>query len=183
MNVFLSFFTLFFLLNFSLEAQEKVKWMSMNEALEAQQEHPKKIIMDAYTVWCGPCRLMDKNTFGNEDVARYINEHYYPVKFNAEGNDTILYKNKAYINLKYDPSRKTSRNYQHSLARFLQVRAYPSVLFFDEDAQLITPVVGYRKPRQMEIFLKMIARDDYKTFESDSDFEAYQKNFKPTFKN
>ncbi len=183
MKALFSFFALFFLLNLSVQAQEKVNWMSMNEALQAQKEHPKKIIMDAYTVWCGPCRMMDKNTFGNPDVAHYINEHYYAVKFNAEGNDTIIYKNQEYTNPKYDPKRKNTRNYQHRLAQFLKVRAYPSILFFDEDAQLITPVVGYRKPRQIEVFLKMIAQNDYKEFKSDEDFEAYQKNFKPTFKN
>lgn len=154
----------------------------MNEALEAQKENPKKIIMDAYTVWCGPCRLMDQKTFGNEDVAKYINEHYYAVKFNAEGNDTITYQGQEYTNPKYDPARKNSRNYQHNLAQYLQVRAYPSVLFFDEEAQFITPVVGYQKPQQMEIYLKMMARNEYKKFKSKEDFEAYQKDFKPTFK-
>ena len=36
---------------------QEIKWMSMNEALEAQKENPKKIFMDVYTDWCGPCKL------------------------------------------------------------------------------------------------------------------------------
>ncbi|MFT6127061.1 MAG: hypothetical protein ACJAVA_001543, partial [Flavobacteriaceae bacterium] len=36
-----------------VNAQDKIKWMSMNDALAAQKEHPKKIFMDVYTVWCG----------------------------------------------------------------------------------------------------------------------------------
>ena len=47
---------------------QKINWMSMNEALVAQKETPKKIIMDVYTTWCGPCKLLDKNTFGDKDV-------------------------------------------------------------------------------------------------------------------
>ena len=67
-----------------LYAQDGIRWMSMNEALEAQKETPKKILMDVYTSWCGHCKLLDKNTFGNKDVIKYVNKNYYPVKFNAE---------------------------------------------------------------------------------------------------
>ena len=67
----------------ALTAQE-IAWMSMDQALLAQQKTPKKIFMDVYTTWCGPCKLLDKNTFSNPDVIAYINEHFYPVKFNAD---------------------------------------------------------------------------------------------------
>ena len=43
------------------ETESKINWMTMNEALEAQKETPKNIIMDAYTDWCGPCKMIDKN--------------------------------------------------------------------------------------------------------------------------
>lgn len=175
-------FLLFIFIGLSIHAQEEIKWMSMNEAMEAQKKEPRKIIMDAYTVWCGPCRMMDKFTFGNNDVAQYINKNFYAVKFNAEGNDTIVYKNYAYTNPKYDPKRKNGRNYQHLFARLLTVNAYPSVVFFDEDAELIAPIIGYRKPREIEIFLKMIANDDYKKLTDDDAWTAYQQNFEPTFK-
>src|SRR5699024_2564957 len=73
-------------------AQEQIHWMSMNEALAAQKKEPKKIIMDAYTVWCGPCKMMAKKTFQNPDLVAYVNEHFYAVKFNAEGRGKINYK-------------------------------------------------------------------------------------------
>jgi len=57
-------------------AQEKINWMSMNDALAAQKEHPKKIFMDVYTKWCGPCKLLDKNTFSNKHVIQFINENF-----------------------------------------------------------------------------------------------------------
>ena len=47
--------------------------------------------MDMYTVWCGPCKMLDKNTFHNKDVADYINKYYYAVKFNAEGRMTKFF--------------------------------------------------------------------------------------------
>ena len=80
--------------------------MSMNQALEAQKKEPKKIFMDAYTVWCGPCKMLDKNTFSNSDVIEYVNENYYPVKFNAEGNEEINFKGQVFKNPQYDPEKK-----------------------------------------------------------------------------
>ena len=47
---------------------QKINWMSMDEALAAQKTTPKKIFMDVYTTWCGPCKMLDKNTFSNKGV-------------------------------------------------------------------------------------------------------------------
>ena len=67
---------LFFLGSTTLLSQETIKWMSFNEALKAQKKEPRKIFMDVYTDWCGPCKLLDKNTFQNKDVAAYVNANY-----------------------------------------------------------------------------------------------------------
>jgi uncharacterized protein YyaL (SSP411 family) len=58
--------------------------MSFPEALEAQKKEPKKIFMDVYANWCGPCKLLEKRTFSNEDLIAYVNENFYAVKFNGE---------------------------------------------------------------------------------------------------
>ena len=118
-----------------IQAQE-IKWMSMNEALKAQEKQPKKILMDAYTTWCGPCKMMDKNTFTNKDVVNYVNKHFYPVKFDAEGTEEVFYKDFNYTNPNYDPKRK-GRNSQHFLANALKISGYPSLVFFDEKSNVI----------------------------------------------
>ncbi len=165
---------------FSAKAQ-KIHWMSMTDALAAQKKEPKKIFMDVYTDWCGPCKLLDKNTFSNDDVANYINKHYYPVKFNAEGTEPITYKDFTYTNPNYDPSRE-GRNSQHLLAHALKITAYPSMVFFTEKGDLIQPVAGYHTPEQIEIFLKMVASDDYKKITTADAWQDYQEDFEGTFK-
>ena len=168
------------LVSLAMTAQEEIQWMSMNEALAAQQEEPKKILMDVYTKWCGPCKLMDKRTFTNPDVIAYINENFYPVKFDAEGTEEITYDGFTYTNPNYQPDRK-GRNAQHFFADAMSINSYPSLAFFDDNGKYIQAIPGYRTPQQLEIYLKMIATDEYKDITTMEKWEDYQKGFVGTF--
>ena len=163
----------------SLTAQE-INWISFEEAQEAQKTTPKKIFVDAYTVWCGPCKMLDRNTFANKDVANYINENYYAVKFNAEGGKEVNFKGTKYTNPNFDAA-KTGRNSSHQLAGLFGIRAYPTLLFLDEESNYIGPVPGYRSPRQLEILLKLFHQNDYKTVTTKEAWEKYASNFKYEF--
>ncbi len=159
---------------------QEIKWMTMNEALAAQKKNPKKIFLDAYTIWCGPCKLLDKNTFTNEDVIKYINKHYYPVKFNAEGTEVVNYREHTFTNPEYNPDRK-GRNSTHQFARAMKITGYPSLVFFDEKGNLIGPIPGYRTPHQLELFLKLFVEEDYKKITTPEAFKAYSESFKNEF--
>lgn len=161
---------------------QEIKWVSLNEAIELQKKTPKKIMMDVYTNWCGPCKMLEKNTFQNKDVAAYINEHYYAVKFNGEGNDVIRYSDKDFSNPNYNPAKANTRNSPHQLARYLQINAYPTIVFFDESAAIIAPIPGYKTPSQIELYLKLFKDDNYKAINSQEQFNIYVNEFKPEFK-
>lgn len=164
----------------NLAVAQKINWMTMNEALAAQEKKPKKIFMDVYTKWCGPCKIMDKKTFQNEDVANYINKHFYPVKFDAEGTEVINYRDFTYTNPNHDPNRR-GRNSQHFFAHALKINAYPTIVFFDEEGEILEPVVGYKTPEELELYLKMIKTDRYKELTTDEAWRKYQSEFKSTF--
>ena len=167
--------------SFLMNAQNsKINWMSLEDAVTAQTKEPRKIIMDMYTTWCGPCKLLDKNTFQNADVATYINKNYYAVKFNAEGNTNVIFKDKKYTNPNYNASKR-GRNSQHQFAGFLGVNAYPTIIFLDENGGLIAPIKGYHNPNQLEIFLKLFATNKHKEVVTKEQWEKYQKEFKPSF--
>ncbi|WP_299102187.1 thioredoxin fold domain-containing protein [uncultured Winogradskyella sp.] len=167
---------------FSISAiAQDINWLTMEEALELQKKAPKKIFMDVYTNWCGPCKMLDKNTFQTKDVAAYINEHYYAVKFNAEGDEEITYKEKTYTNPNYDESKANRRNSAHEFSRFLQIRAYPTMVFFDEEGNVIAPIQGYLKPQQLELYLKIFKTDKYKDMTTQEEFSEYVKTFEAEF--
>lgn len=161
---------------------QEINWVTLEEAVELQNKNPKKIIMDAYTSWCGPCKLLDRNTFHNKDVAAYINEHYYAVKFDAEGNDEITFKGKLYTNPSYDPAKANKRNAQHQLAGYFRIRSYPTMVFLSETGEFITPVIGYKTPQQLELYLKMFKKDDHKGLTTQEAFNDYYTAFKAEFK-
>ncbi len=171
---------LLFLFSISISAQD-INWMSLNEAIIAQEKEPRKIMLDVYTDWCGPCKLLDKKTFQNKDVAKYVNENYYAVKFNAEGDEKIMYKEKTYTNPKYDATKR-GRNSVHDFTIYMKVGGYPTIVFMDEKSDLITGVTGFLNPQQLELYLKLFADDTHKDFKTQEDVENYQKNFKPVFK-
>ena len=136
----------------AVQAQE-IKWLSLDEALAAQKKNPKPIFMDVYTDWCGPCKMLDKNTFQDKAVAEYINQNYYAVKFNAEGDGVINYKGKKYSNPQYVAARK-GRNAVHEFTYFLKVNAYPSMMIFDAKGDVKAPIVGYHKAEDLLTVLK-----------------------------
>ena len=172
-SLFLIFFLSFFV-NFSQE----INWLGFEKAIELQKTLPKNIIMDVYTNWCGPCKLMEKNTFQNKFIADFINKNYYAVKFNGEGNDVINFMGKKFENIRYDESRSQSRNSSHQFTQFLGINAYPSTLFFDDKMNLITPIRGYLIPKQLEIYLELFKKDQYKLIKSQEDFDRFIKSFK-----
>jgi thioredoxin-related protein len=167
------------ILPIALTAQ-KINWVTVEEALALQQKEPRKIIMDVYTKWCGPCKMLDKNTFQNPDVINYINNNFYAVKFNAEGNDEVTFKDKIFTNPGYDPAKANRRNSSHEFSRFLRISAFPTIVFLDDEANYIAGIKGYQGPQQIELYLKLFNSEDYKGMTQEG-FNAYYEKFTPTF--
>lgn len=160
--------------------EQSINWMTFEQALAAQKKNPKKIMLDAYTTWCGPCKLLDKNTFTNADLIDYVNKNYYAVKFNAEGNEVVKFKGQTYSNPSFDAEKK-GRNSQHQLSQVLGVTAYPTILFLDEDAGIIAPVIGYKTAQELELYLKLFKDDSHKKIKTQEEFSKYAAEFKPSF--
>lgn len=127
----------------------EVSWVSISDLESKLADKPKKIIVDVYTPWCGPCKMMDRTTFSDPDVIKKLNTEFYPVKFNAEGPDPVSFKGKEYKNPGYDPARARRRNAQHQLSPFFSVRGYPSIVVLDEQLNIVEKITGYRGPEQL----------------------------------
>lgn len=138
------------LLLIAFSAQSQVKWMSFSEAVEAQKKNKKPIFMDIYTVWCGPCKILEKNTFNDAEISKVINEKYNPVKFNGEGNEAIDFYGKKFSNPNYSEAKKNTRNAAHEFTSFLNLRGYPTMYIIDATGKVSKSIVGYRTPEQLK---------------------------------
>lgn len=155
----------------------KVNWISIEEAQKLMNDKPKKILIDVYTSWCGPCKMMVKYTFNDKWTSEYINENYYAVKWDAEGPDSCVFKNTTFKNpgyVKDKPGRNATHQFTQAIAPVNGRIAYPTIVFIDEELNLITPVQGFQKPAQFEPMLKFIIAEKYKT----STWNEYMKTFK-----
>jgi thioredoxin-related protein len=162
MKIFIYILFLFLLLPDTKPEKEKttVKWYSLQEAFDLQKTKPKKILVDVYTDWCGWCKKMDKETFTNEVVAKYMNDNFYCVKFNAEGNDTIVFMGRKFVNKSYGKPHGT---HQFTPVLLNGRISYPSYVFLNEQSKGITVVKGYQPKAKWMTYLRYVAKNKYKT--------------------
>ena len=147
-----------------------VNWYSFEEAIKLNEDNPKKIFIDIYTDWCSWCKVMDNNTFSHPEIAAYLNENFYPVKFNAETTEEIEFQGMTFKN------QQKGRRSPHDLAAaLLQGKvSYPSVAYLDENNQLLTTVPGYMSPSQIEPILVYFGENHYKQTRWDDFNESFE---------
>lgn len=155
----------------------KIHWVTFEEAQELMKTEPRKVLVDVYTEWCGPCKMMMRNTFSNPVIIEYINNNYYAVKWNAEGSDTVVFKGNTFTNPGFNPNRK-GRNATHDLTKAIAAvdgkLGYPTTVFIDSKWNLITGIPGYLEPKRIEPILQFIKDDE---FAKGTDFPTYQSTF------
>lgn len=166
----------------SITNAQELNWIHMDEALDLQKENPKKILMKVYVEddICEYCERMDKETFSNKKLIRYVQENYYTVYLNGEGDDVIHYNDFEYTNPNYIQGKK-GRNSTHLFVNALQLSTYPSLVFFETDGSVIQAIGGFKDAQELEVYLKMVATDEYKKITTAEAWEAYQKAFKGNF--
>lgn len=172
MQISRAFLLLFVLLLTSgLDAQKKttpkIEWMSWTEAVKKMEsdEKPKKIMVDLYTEWCGYCKKMDRETFKDPKVIAYINEHFYPVKFDAEQKGSLRYAKHTF---KFDANR--GRRGVHELAFALTDgrMSYPTMVYLDEKQKRIAISPGFKPGDSFMRELRFIGDNHYKITDYDS---------------
>lgn len=174
-----TFIFLLFVLNFFIVFSQDdstetslVKWIDLNEAEKLFAQEPKPILIDIYTDWCGWCKHMMKTTYSNPNIAGFINNYFYPVKFNSEKTDSIFFNGKSY----------TKQGKVNQLAvELLDGRlSYPSTVFLTTSGQKFV-VPGYKSVGQIEPYLvyayenldKSVSIEDYVI----AHMYKYPKNF------
>ena len=99
---------------------------TLEEAKALAKKEKKIIFIDAYASWCGPCKMLDKNTFSDKSVGTYFNDKFINLKIDCE---------------KHADGKMVARTYS--------VTAYPTLIWIDAEGNLIKKEIGYKTPEQL----------------------------------
>lgn len=151
--------------------EKAVKWITFEEAIAKSKTEKRPIFIDVYTDWCGWCKVMDKNTFSEPNVAKLLNEKFYAVKFNAEQHEDVTFNGTTY---KFVAS---GRSGYHELAAALlnNQLSYPTVVFLDDKFNMIQPLAGYRQAPEFHKIAQFVGEGHYKTIKW-TDFDSKYKS-------
>ncbi len=138
----------------------EIKWVTFKELKKLQRKEPRKVMIDFYTPWCPPCKMLNQYTFRDKRVADFVNENFYAVKFNAQHDGKIKYRGKKYENPNFDPTKgQKRRNSRHELAQNFKVTAFPTIVFIDEEYAEFKRVKGFKKADKFIPFLEKLLQD------------------------
>lgn len=141
----------------TLHSYSQVNWLTWDQAMEASKTEEKLVFIDLYTDWCGWCKVMDKKTFHQKEISEMLNTHFYPVKFDAERTDTILFKGYTFVN------SKEQKRSPHQLAVSLldKQMSYPSIVVLNEDFDRLHILKGFQDAKTMKEYLQFFIDKKY----------------------
>lgn len=116
----------------STSSETGIKFVAENWAAakaEAKKQN-KLIFLDAYTTWCGPCKMLKRNTFPDKAAGDFFNKNFINVALDMEKGDGL------------------------AVAALYNVNAYPTLIITDADGNLVTYAKGYIDAKQLIEFGK-----------------------------
>jgi thiol-disulfide isomerase/thioredoxin len=94
--------------------------LTADQALAAAKRDKKVVMIDFFTTWCGPCKKLDKTTWTDPEVQKWLTENTIALRLDAE--------------------------VEAELAKTRRIESYPTMLFLNADGTELDRIVGYKTP-------------------------------------
>lgn len=131
-------------------------WPAFDEAVAAAEKSGKPILVDIYAPWCGWCRKMQKEVYGNDALEAYVKNHFEYGRLNIDDSET-RHPFKDY--------GLTSQQLGHALG----AQGTPTTVFLEPNGDYITRLDGYWDLDAFDKAVRYIGSGAYRT----QDYEAF----------
>ncbi|MEN8007521.1 MAG: thioredoxin fold domain-containing protein [Candidatus Krumholzibacteriota bacterium] len=124
----------------ALGAEEKednraINWLGFNEALSQGRDFDKPAFLHFTAPWCKWCKKMQRETYKDPKVIRYLNENFTAVMIDTEKLP--------------------------ALARKYRVESLPTLWFLDSQGKGLTNIKGYVGPEKLLRVLEYVSTKAY----------------------
>ncbi len=94
---------------------------SWKEIVKKAKAEKKLIFMDAYTTWCGPCKMLQARVFPDKELGTFFNENFVNAAIDMETDEGVR------------------------LSSIYEVQGYPSLFFIDPNTgKIVKSLLGYQ---------------------------------------
>ena len=134
-------------------AQKGVRFeeLSFEKALEKAKAENKRVFVDCYTSWCGPCKRMVSSVFPQKEVGDYMNRHFVNVKYDMEKGEGPALKERY------------------------RVAVFPTFLIVNSDGTIHAKFTGYTNAQQYMTRLKGYVESDTTLGMLEKQYDAGQR--------
>lgn len=122
-----------------------------SDAVSKAQATGKKIFLDCYTSWCGPCKKMARDVFTQQEVGDFMNPRFVCIKIDMEKGEGP------------------------ELAKKLQINAYPTFIVFSSNGEEIGRFLGESDADKFITNVEKAASDN-SSAEMDSRYAAGERS-------
>lgn len=150
---------------FSVWAQQKgidfVQHTSWEEIKSKAKSENKNILVDCFTSWCVPCKVMEREVFRTEEVGGQVNPNFVSLQLQFD-IDTLK-----------NPENKNQYALSNMFHASYKINGYPTVLFLDAEGHLLYQFSGLKNTVE---FLKITASVSAGKFQYEKVRKRYKEN-------
>ncbi|MGQ9863785.1 MAG: thioredoxin family protein [Bacteroidia bacterium] len=153
------------LFSIGLLLHAQIAWQPLSQEASKGFHSQRMLFIYIYAPWCSLCHMMEQNVLSHPAISSYVNRNFTPLRINAEGKDTLFYRDTYF---RYLPELQI-----HELAYLLLEgkMEYPAMVFVEPSGQVLFALRAYLTAKQLDVLLHYFASGAYR----DTSWETYEQ--------
>jgi thioredoxin-related protein len=138
--------------------KQPVKVYTIGEVEKLQKKNRKKVLVSLGAPFCNTGIVMNKTTFTDTSIAKYLSEKYYLVNLDVTQKDTIKFKNEKFFPVPVNGFPMHSLAFKLTNNRF----SLPAICVLDEDLNTLDVLNFYQSPEHLKPILHYFGGDVFR---------------------